>query len=279
MSLKNLIPFFALAYFISWLIWLPLYMPHFDVHGLPVLPFHHAFGALGPMIAAFIITYYERRTKGLKDLAMAMMKANSAVLLLVAFVAPFVLLLIAATIDSYQSHTPLNLSMIGRTKEFPHFNFLSFFLYSLLFFGFGEETGWKGYALPKLQTRYSALTSAIIFTFFWAIWHVPLFFYRPGYTSMGMAGMAGWFFSLLTGSILLTWLFNASKGSILVCAVFHATIDMVFISDFVGSNTITYLGILVTIWGILMIPVLIAKNKRRVDNGPKDNIRGQHYVK
>ena len=81
---------------------------------------------------------------------------------------------------------------------------------------------------------------------------------------MGFAEIAGWLFSLLTGSILLTWLFNSSKGSIFLCAVFHATIDIAFVSDATNEKVTNYLGTLITLWGILTITVLILKNKERI---------------
>ena len=83
---------------------------------------------------------------------------------------------------------------------------------------------------------------------------------------MGIAGIAGWVFSLLTGSILLTWLYNSSKASILICAVFHSTIDIAFTADLAGINVINYMGFLITVWGILTIlifkPNNLATNER-----------------
>lgn len=77
---------------------------------------------------------------------------------------------------------------------------------------------------------------------------------------MGFAGIMGWVFSLLTGSILLTWLYNSSKGSILMCAVFHSTIDIAFTADLAGTNVINYMGFLITVWGILTILIFKPKN-------------------
>ncbi|HEX8279123.1 MAG TPA: type II CAAX endopeptidase family protein [Segetibacter sp.] len=263
---SSLVKFFALAYLLSWAIWLPLYLPYFGITSLPVLPFHHGLGALGPILAAFILIYKEEKRKGLNRLVNSMFRLTNLVLLLIALVGPFILLFLATVINYFQTGA-FSLSGITRTREFPSFSFPVYFLYNLVFFGFGEETGWKGYALPRLQTKFSPLTSSAVFAFFWAIWHIPLFLYRPGYSSMDVAGVAGWFFSLLTGSVLLTWLFNSSKGSILVCAVFHATIDIVFVSDFIDKNVVNYLGMLISIWAVATIPALLLKNNKRVTSG------------
>ena len=130
----------------------------------------------------------------------------------------------------------------------------------LLFFGFGEEVGWRGFALPCLQNKSSALNASIILTLFWALWHLPLFFYRPGYTTMEWTGILGWIFSLLTGSILLTWLYNSSRASILICAVFHSTIDMAFTADMADKNIVNYMGFLISVWGLFTILIFKPKN-------------------
>ena len=120
--------------------------------------------------------------------------------------------------------------------------------------------GWRGFALPRLQNKMNAFTASVILTFFWAVWHIPLFFYRPGFTSLGFAGIFGWIFSLLTGSILLTWLYNSSRASILICAIFHTTIDIAFTADLADKNIVNYMGVLITIWGILTIVIFKPKN-------------------
>ena len=149
--------------------------------------------------------------------------------------------------------TSLSLPGLLQGKEFPQFSLLTFYFYNLIFFGFGEEVGWRGFALPRLQMKLNALTSSLILTVFWALWHLPLFFYRPGYTTMGIPGIFGWVFSLLTGSILSTWLYNSSRGSIFVCAVFHSTIDVAFTIEIGDKNIVNYMGFLITVWGILTI--------------------------
>lgn len=263
--MKDILKFYALACAISWVIWLPLYLPHFGVRSLPVLPYHHGIGALGPLFACIIYTAIKQGRHGVLKKLRAMVRVNKAVWIIIALFSPFMLLLLAAGIHYLRSGVRFQFSTIGKTSEFPHFHLFTYFIYNLIFFGYGEEAGWKGCLLPRLQQKYTALTSSIIFTAFWAVWHLPLFFYRPDYVAMGAAGIAGWLFSLLTGSILLTWLFNASRGSILVCALFHATMDIAFVSDAGGKEVSNYLGFLITIWGIATIFLFGAKNLSRTE--------------
>jgi membrane protease YdiL (CAAX protease family) len=255
-----LIVYFTLAYLMSWIIWFPLYSPAFGVDVMPVLPFHHGIGGLGPMMASLITTWLFEGEKGMKKLAGQMVKIRPLLYIAIALFAPFLLAMIAIIINNLLNNQPVELSGIFIAKEFPEFNFIGLMLYNLFFFGFGEEAGWRGFALPRLQTRYNALRSSLILTLFWALWHWPLFMYRPGFMDMGMAGSFGWVFSLFTGSVLLTWLYNSSKGSILVCAIFHSTIDIAFLADFTDQNIINYMGMLITVWGIVTIIIFKQKN-------------------
>jgi membrane protease YdiL (CAAX protease family) len=254
------VSYYLLSLLISWTIWFPLYAPALGIHDLPVVPFHHAIGGLGPLLASVICTFYFDGKPGLKALAAKMFSAGNRVMFVVALFSPFVLLLIAVFADSAVRDVTVNLSALLPVKEFPHFSLPVFFLYNLVFFGFGEETGWRGFLLPRLQQNRSALVSAVILSVLWAAWHIPLFFYRSGYTEMGIAGIAGWFFSLLTGSILLSWMYNSSRGSILVCAIFHSTIDVAFTANVPHADVVNYLGMFVTIWGLLTIAIFKPAN-------------------
>lgn len=258
--MPQLLTFFGLAYLISWIIWLPLYGGVFGWSDLPTLPFHHALGGLGPLLAAFITTGIFQGGEGVKQLIKKCLQVKPLIYLSIALFSPFVLVLLATIINYFVNHSPIQLSGLFTSKEFPQFNLFTFFIYNLIFFGLGEEVGWRGFALPRFQRTYSALTSSIILTIFWAIWHWPLFLYRPGYTSMDFAGIFGWTFSLLTGSVLLTWLYNSSRASILICAIFHSTIDIAFTADLADKHIVNYMGFLITVWGILTILFFKPKN-------------------
>lgn len=266
--------FFALAYGISWLIWAPLWLPAFGVSALPVLPLHHALGAVGPIAAAFALVAWERGLGGVRELLARMVAWRDRLpWLCLVVVGPLVVLGIAIAAAFVLTEARPTLSGIGRSREFPSFSVLSFVVYNVFSFGFGEEVGWRGYALPRLQARHSALGARLRLTLGWAVWHLPLFFYRPGYVGMGVGGIAGWLVSLLTGAVLLTWLYNASRGSLLVVALFHAMIDVIFTSDVSSPFVVNATGALVTCWGLLVLvisgPRDLGRRTEEARNGPE----------
>jgi membrane protease YdiL (CAAX protease family) len=93
--------------------------------------------------------------------------------------------------------------------------------------GMGEEFGWRGFALPRLQARYSALVSSIIVGALWGLWHIPLFFVEGTVQydwrlDTGLIPAVLMYTVFVTAwSIQYTWVFNNTKGSVLLAAVFH----------------------------------------------------------
>ena len=81
----------------------------------------------------------------------------------------------------------------------------------------GEEIGWRGYVLPRLQAQHSALTSSLILGVIWGLWHLPRFL-----TDFDPVRF-GWFMvHILAQTIIYTWLFNNTRGSLLLVTLYHA---------------------------------------------------------
>ncbi|MFC4357961.1 CPBP family intramembrane glutamic endopeptidase [Halobium salinum] len=89
-----------------------------------------------------------------------------------------------------------------------------------------EELGWRGFMLPVLQERHSALASSLAVGVAWAGWHLPLFL-NANTTHGGwpLSQQVVWFVTILAGSVLWTWMYNGTGGSVLAVAVFHAGIN------------------------------------------------------
>lgn len=257
--MKKLFLYFVLAYLISWIIWLPLILPKFGIDSLPVLPkYHHYLGSFGPMIAAFIVKYISEVWNGVKDLLKRLVQWKVKwIWYVVVIIVPVLLVVAAGYADRFINGQSFTMKGFSANDEFPQFGPLGYFLFNFFTFGIGEETGWRGYALPALQKKFTAFTSTLILAVGWACWHIPAFLYRPLYSQMDVAGIAGFFMSLLIGAIVLTWLYNSTKGSLLIVALFHAMIELMFISDNITVKMTSYIGGAIMISAVLI--VLIAK--------------------
>lgn len=88
--------------------------------------------------------------------------------------------------------------------------------------GINEESGWRGFALPRLQARFPVIVSIAIVWFFWALWHIPY--------DIGLGVDPIWMLVNRTGinfifSVLFAWVYNRTKGSILAPALFHPSMN------------------------------------------------------
>jgi membrane protease YdiL (CAAX protease family) len=88
--------------------------------------------------------------------------------------------------------------------------------------GINEESGWRGFALPRLQARYPVIVSAGIVWFFWSLWHVPWDIGRGVPLAWMLENRILWG---LVFSILLSWLYNRTNGSILAPVLFHPAMN------------------------------------------------------
>ena len=104
--------------------------------------------------------------------------------------------------------------IFGESAYLPLF-ILPFFLVDLI--ANGEEIGWRGYVLPRLQAKYGALTSTLILGVIWGFWHLPKFLSHWNTVSFV------WFMvHTMAISVVYTWLYNSTKGSLLLVTLFHA---------------------------------------------------------
>jgi len=92
-------------------------------------------------------------------------------------------------------------------------------LFTLFSGPIAEEMGWRGFALPRLQAKFSALASSIILGVIWTCWHIPLFFVT-GATQMSIP-FPIYLVLVITITIYLTWLYNNTHGSFIITILAH----------------------------------------------------------
>ena len=88
----------------------------------------------------------------------------------------------------------------------------------------GEELAWRGFALPRLQTRWNALASSLILGVVWTLFHAPLFFTLTGSSQAG-SSFPAFLLGTLGLSVLFTWLYNHTFGSVLLAYLFHGSVN------------------------------------------------------
>jgi len=108
--------------------------------------------------------------------------------------------------------------------------------------GTNEEPGWRGFALPRLQLKFSPLIASIILGLIWGFWHTPI--YLPQYGSFIQYGI--FLLNTIKIAIILTWLYNRTGGSVLATALLHTVgnITFEFLPSTLASDLIQ-LGIMI----------------------------------
>jgi membrane protease YdiL (CAAX protease family) len=102
------------------------------------------------------------------------------------------------------------------------------FFYQLFFFNAtGEEAGWRGFALPRLQARTSPLVACLVLNVFWPLWHLFLWM-AEGKPVSSPEYWLQTYLTHLSASVILVWFYNRSKGSILVAGTAHAAANTGF---------------------------------------------------
>ncbi len=201
------LPLFVLtAYGITWACWIPLVW----IEPGALQETLATAGQFGPLIAAFLVTDDRRK------LAHRMVQWRVNIICYPAALGlPPLALILAQFVAGDTISFDVSVELI------PH-------LLVILFIGgpFGEEPGWRGFALPHLLKRWSPIVASAILTVIWAFWHLPLWFI-PG------AEVPKPFLIYVLGvaaiTLVMTWLHVRANGSVLLAMLFHASLNLVFV--------------------------------------------------
>jgi membrane protease YdiL (CAAX protease family) len=178
----------------------------------------------------------------------------------VATVSPLLFLAVALVVAAAAGTLP-NWDDVDRYSGLPTLGVAS--VTALVILGaLGEETGWRGFALPLLQRRYSPLAAALLVTPLWAAWHLPFFFTISTYRDFAPPAYIGFVFALGCGSIVLTWLYNRTGGSILACAIWHGLFNMATATVATSGTLAGVTSALVIVQAILLLRLELRARKR-----------------
>ena len=220
--------FFTLAYVGSWIVWLPMVLASNTV----LLPSSAVSPGLrfvltllapftGPTLAAFVVTAGIEGKGGVRALLSRYLQWRFGWLWYVVALAgpPIVLMSSVAAVYGAGALPPLHEQGLEISVTFLITLIVNLFIGGIL----GEEPGWRGFALPRLQARYGPLGGSIGLGVMWSLWHVPLVLIPSGVTWTGNFGLFMILGVALT--ILHTWVHNGTRASLLSVMLLHATMN------------------------------------------------------
>jgi membrane protease YdiL (CAAX protease family) len=194
---------------------------------IPLVPFIIIFvAAFSASLAGIIITGVISGWAGVKALLGRFLIWRFGIgWWLAALLLPALATLGSVLLSSLFGGRPLNTSQLQ-----PLYTLIPLLLMKVIQAGVGEEFGWRGFALPRLQSRHNALVASIIVGVMHGLWHWPLYCVEP-MTQYYEQVAWGFFPALLIDtvmvtlwSIMYTWLYNNTKGSVLIAAFFHGVV-------------------------------------------------------
>ncbi|MDP9234629.1 MAG: CPBP family intramembrane metalloprotease, partial [Actinomycetota bacterium] len=146
-----------------------------------------------------------------------------------------------------------SLKDLSNMPGLPQVGWLLVFGLTVLVNGYGEETGWRGFAWPRLRGRHSLQGAALILAIPWAIWHIPTFWLDTGMRGFSPLAIPGFLISIAAGALVLGWLYERANGSILVVAVWHAMLNMASATRGAGGIVAASVSAVVILWAVLIV--------------------------
>jgi membrane protease YdiL (CAAX protease family) len=251
---NSVISYFMIAFVVSWSFEIPLALLHQGIISVQIPMWLHYFASLGPLTAALLMTFLTEGSLGLRNLIARVFKWRvDPCYYAFAILVPVGLFAFAAILNRIITGNWPHLALLGEVDYLPFLTPLGALGIWLITFGLGEETGWRGYALPHLQKTRSATTATLILGLLWACWHLPMFFYRDTYIQMGIMGFPMLALSLLFAAMIFTWLYNSTGGSLWIVIVFHAVFNWLTANEAGGQFAGMILSVAI-IFGALYIP-------------------------
>jgi membrane protease YdiL (CAAX protease family) len=259
-DVKALVVFFALAFALSWAWAFPLAAAHLVVLRGAGWPTHYP-ALFGPAIAAVVVTAWTTGRAGIGNLLARVARWRVPARWWLVALSPAAFLGLALIAMAAAGKAMPSAADFGRFSGIPAIGVAGVLLL-ILCGALGEETGWRGYALPQLQHRFSPLASSLILAVLWFAWHLPQFFVISTYRDSSPVQYVGMLLGLMCGAVILTWLYNRSGGSILLVAVWHGLYNLVSGTQAATGMLAAVVTTLIMVQGVALI-ILELRARRR----------------
>ncbi|PVX30761.1 CPBP family intramembrane glutamic endopeptidase [Sphingomonas pokkalii] len=211
--------FLLLAFGCSWAIWIPMALLGVVVRP-GMLPTHFG-GLLGPWIAGSVCVVASAPKAARAAWLRRLIRLPQGMCGWMLALTPFLLIAAFCAAGAWMGH-PVEAKALRRFSGLPVLPPLALIAIVLVMNGYGEEAGWRGYLLPRLQARYGAIGGVLVQAAIWIVWHAPLFWIIATYRGMGPAMLVfGFGVGLVLGGFVLAQVSAASRGSVLAAALWH----------------------------------------------------------
>lgn len=188
--------FYPLAFALSWGYWVPDALAGGHRSHFP--------GLLGAAIAATIITGLTRGRAGLRQLRSRLLRWRVPARWYLAAAAPLLVAVAAAAILELAGAGLPGWAAFGRMPGLPDLGVAEVVAGTLLVNALGEETGWRGFALPGFRRWHARLQATVLVAIPWVLWHLPTFFLDSGYRgTLNPLVLPGFVFGIFAGSVML----------------------------------------------------------------------------
>jgi membrane protease YdiL (CAAX protease family) len=224
-----MLAFILLSFGISWLLWSLVALTGLDINQNLTVGLAYVLGGFGPAIAGIILAQRDPASWSdfwPRSLQIRRIRPKWWVVILLLYPAT---LMLAYLIGAFTSSGAANLApsdnVVGRSPAF----ILLTLLFIVILGPVSEEPGWRGYALDRLQARYSPLVASLILGAIWWAWHLPLLFVQGSFLQGSGASpvfLTGYLGTVILYSILFTWVYNHTERSILASIIFHFSINL-----------------------------------------------------
>jgi membrane protease YdiL (CAAX protease family) len=276
----RLIRFFALAFVISWI---PLLASAAHALGwssievpLPGL----LIAGYGPALAAMILVAREAGRDGLKELLGRLLhwRIGLAWYVLVV-VSPVAFMLVGITVHVALGEQAPNLADSPLLREVAEgatpLLFLAIVFVQQALVLIGEEVGWRGYALPALQARYSALVASLMLGLVWGLWHLPLILTPAARSGVADVPVVLFLLDIVASSVFYAWVYNNTRGSLFAVTLLHTVTNtaVVFlpVTAIAATDVRPFLAVIVARWVVVGLILVHAGRLTLMGRSVHDN--------
>jgi membrane protease YdiL (CAAX protease family) len=255
-NIRDLFLFFSASIILSWIVWIPVYL-HSSGVLTPVGDMNLLIniGAFSPTVMALFLVYGESKKRGLVEFIKRGVRFSfSARVWILFLVVPFCAS-VAAFIGQTQCVMKTGFSLIDR----PLYIIPVFILIVIAGGPLGEEFGWRGYALDRLNKLMDPFFSSIMLGVLWSAWQLPLFFLQGTFQSGTSFG--SYFIVTIMLSLIMTVVSLKSGGSVGAAVLFHALTNLSYavFSIFISNCRGTYF-----MYALACVTLIIVIAERRI---------------